>query len=547
MTELLTAAQMRALESQAIEAGDVTGLELMERAGAGVTEAVFEEWPDLSEGGRRALVLCGPGNNGGDGFVVARLLTERGWKVEVFLLGDPAKLPPDARANAKRWDGQVHPLTPAAVHGQGRPDLFVDAVFGIGLTRPVPDDVAMALDLRFAKSWQQKYKVRKVAIDCPSGLDLDTGHVPVDMAAVENDGPWPKTVNSADLTVTFHSPKPGHYLGMGPMLCTKLQVVDIGLRGDASERASVGMPPDPERARLVEPRFMDRDIPHWPQNGIGKHRMGGHKYEHGHVMVFAGGVGRGGAGRLAARAALRVGAGLVTVVCPPAALQENACQLNAVMLKALAKDQDLGQVADDRVSAFCLGPGLGLSARTRQRVREVLERRAGGRDWRDPLVVLDADALSVFADAPETLFAQTHARTILTPHDGEFERLFPDLAKAARGGRSKLDVVRDAADRAGCVLLLKGADTVIAEPGGGASVHAAAYAREAPWLATAGAGDVLAGLIAGLAGSPVANDLFAMAEVAAWLHVECARSFGPGLIAEDLPEELPKVFRQLAL
>ena len=273
----------------------------------------------------------------------------------------------------------------------------------------------------------------------------------------------------------------------------------------------------------------------------------GHKYDFGNVHVFAGGVGHGGAGRLAARAALRAGAGLVTVICPPAALQENAAKLDAVMLRALRDDQPLDAIADDRVTGFCLGPGMGVSSKkTRMRVSEALSRERSARAGRKPVVVLDADALSSFAEAPDELFALAHPHTILTPHDGEFARLFPDLAQYMRDGGSKVDAVRAAAQRAGCVVLLKGPDTVIAEPGGGACLHAASYDRSVPWLATAGAGDVLAGLIVGLAASPRAPDLIVAAEVAVWLHVQAALEFGPGLIAEDLTEILPAVLRDLS-
>ncbi len=568
MTELLTAAQMRALERDEIESGAVTGLALMERAGQGVVDAIFAQWPelaaplstdteegaaaDVAQSRRRAMVLCGPGNNGGDGFVIARMLKARGWAVDTFLYGDPARLPPDARANHDRWAAEdpVSLLVAVNVQRAPRPDLIVDAVFGIGLTRPVPPEVDKALAAGGDGRAANLPAIRRVAVDCPSGLNLDTGMVQRGGGPVDPDfGRWPATVSMADLTVTFHSPKPGHYLGQGPALCGVLKVVDIGLGGDALERGMIGVPPDADRVRLVEPVHMGRPLPGriWPGALIAKARHAGHKYDHGHVVVFAGGVGRGGAGRMAARAALRAGAGLVTLVCPPAALQENACRLDAVMLRAVRGPEHLGDVADDRVTGFVIGPGMGVSERTRGFVRSVLARRAGDRDWRDPVVVLDADGLSSFAADPKSLFERTHARCVLTPHDGEFARLFPDLAPSRRGAMSKIDAVRAAADRAGCVILLKGADTVIARPGGGASLHAAAYDRAAPWLATAGAGDVLAGLIAGLSASGLAGDLFNVVEAAAWLHVEAARSFGPGLIAEDLTEELPKVLRGIGL
>jgi hydroxyethylthiazole kinase-like uncharacterized protein yjeF len=552
MTELLSAAQMRGIEQEAIQSGAVSGLELMERAGRGVCTAVFEEWPELSAGAHRAVVLCGPGNNGGDGFVIARLLLGAKWDVQLHLYGDPARLPPDARTNHDRWatTQEVLAFEPKEIFAGARPDLIVDAVFGIGLSRPMPDVVAQGLNCAGMKTWNDAHKIKRVAVDCPSGLDLDNGRVPTDVDAGAKAGnAVPQTLNMADLTVTFQAPKLGHYLALGPMVCGKLKVVDIGLGAFAVARRAILQNPDPERARLAEPIVAGRATTprRWLTSLMGKPGVPGHKYDFGHVAVFAGGVGHGGAARLAARAALRSGAGLVTVLCPPAALIENACQLTAIMLRSWKKDQQLSEVADSRVTAFCLGPGMGVSARTRAAVIEVLGRRADDRDRRDPAVVLDADALTSFADDPQRLFDHAHVRTILTPHDGEFARLFPDLSVSARGTMSKVDAVRHAAARAGCMVLLKGPDTVIAEPSGGASVHAAAYGRDAPWLATAGAGDVLAGLIAGLSAPHTSGDLFAVAELAVYLHVECARSFGPGLIAEDLPEQLPKVFREFGL
>ena len=548
MTELLTSAQMRAIEQAEIESGTVTGLQLMERAGRGAVEAVFAEWFALSQGPHRAMILCGPGNNGGDGFVIARVLAGKGWDVDVFLYGDPAKLPPDAKTNYGLWveAGQVLPLDAERMKACGRPDLFVDAVFGTGLTRPLPDDLSQALDVRLMKVWPKSHEIRRMAVDCPSGLNLDTGMIPV--PSEDTDGAWPRRLNSAHLTVSFHCLKVGHVLALGPVQCGTVRVVDIGLHGeDARERASIGLPPDPERVRVVEPVVQKKPLPLriWPGHCIPKLKGRGHKYDYGHVMVMAGGVGRGGAARMAARTALRSGAGLVTVLCPPAALQENACHLNAVMLRACADAAAFDQIVDDRVSALCLGPGMGVGEKTRDFVLAALAHDRGERGGREPAVVLDADALTSFEDIPEALFAACGPRTVLTPHEGEFARLFPDLAQSQRADMSKVDTVREAADRAGCIVLLKGEDTVIAQPGGGASVHSATGERAVPWLATAGAGDVLAGLIAGLAGPEMSPDLFCVTEAAVWLHCEAARQFGPGLIAEDLPDMLPKVFSTL--
>ncbi|HSF93752.1 MAG TPA: NAD(P)H-hydrate dehydratase, partial [Thermohalobaculum sp.] len=273
-----------------------------------------------------------------------------------------------------------------------------------------------------------------------------------------------------------------------------------------------------------------------------------HKYSFGHALILAGGSGKGGAARLAARGALRIGAGLVTVGAPPEAITENAAQLNAIMLVPVAGDAGLVDVlADKRLNALCLGPGLGVGASTRSLVAEVLaEPRAIMR-----ATVLDADVLTNFADDASALFKRLHRRCVLTPHMGEFARLFPDIAEklaapATKGpAYSKVDATREAAARAGCVVLLKGPDTVIADSAGRAAINSAHYERAAPWLATAGSGDVLAGMITGLLARGF--DPMSAAETAAWLHVEAARKFGPGLIAEDLPEMLPAVFRDLGL
>ncbi|NUB42939.1 NAD(P)H-hydrate epimerase [Fertoebacter nigrum] len=523
MTELLTSAQMRGIEAAAMASGAVTGLDLMERAGQGVVDALLAMWPDLASGVPRVAVLCGPGNNGGDGFVVARLLRERGWQVEVFAHGAPDRLPPDARANHDRWLalGPVAPLGDlCGGFGKAHVDLVVDAVFGTGLTRALDWDVEQPLadisEWRL-KPWRQGH-TRIVAVDVPSGLCADSGR---DLGLRL----------AADLTVTFHRAKPGQYLAEGPDHCGRLVVADIGLP-PAAPRSS-----QPGEVTLVDARA--------PRSAL---KWGGQKYDHGHVLVLAGGVGQGGAARMAARGALRMGAGLVTLGCPPAALIENAAQLNAIMLRRVDDPAALTALLEDRrINALCLGPGLGVERAAGLLPAALAARREQAAVfW--PGLVLDADALTALAADP-ALMALLHRNCVLTPHRGEFARLFPDLIERLhaepKGGPvfSKADATREAARRAGCVVLFKGADTVIADPEGRCSIHAAAYDRPAPWLATAGAGDVLAGFIAGLLARR--NPAVRAAESAAWLHVDCARSFGPGLIAEDLPEELPKVFRAL--
>ena len=514
MTELLTAAQMRGIEQNAIASGQVTGLGLMERAGQGVVDAVFSHWPNLAAAPHRAIVLCGPGNNGGDGFVVARLLKGWGWEVEVFLLGDPDRLPPDAAANHARWAamGAVKALPMIA-----RPDLrggtglIVDALFGIGLTRGLGPDLAQGGLMPFDGAEYLDWS--RVAVDVPSGLCADSGR---NLTDALGRGP----VFRADLTVTFHAKKRGHVLGRGPDLCGRVRVCDIGLRSRAPAGA-VSLVDAPAPSDIF--------------------KQGGHKFDHGHALVLSGGRGRSGAARLAARAALRIGAGLVTVAAPQDAMAECAAQLTAIMLREIAAGPDLAAMLEDaRLTAVCIGPGLGLD-RACDLVPAALAARRSA--------VLDADALTAFADDSDALFEKLHPGVVLTPHDGEFARLFPDLAAglgtvAVTGPAfSRADAVRAAAERAGCVVLLKGRDTVIADPSGDCVVHAATGDRAAPWLATAGAGDVLSGIITGL----LARDLppFGAAQASTWLHAEAARTFGPGLIAEDLTEALPRVLRDL--
>ena len=528
MTELLTAAQMRAIEQTAIDSGEVTGLELMERAGRGVVEAIFEEWPELAKTSYRAVVLCGPGNNGGDGFVVARLLRERSWEVEVFLYGEPEKMPPDARVNYERWRelGEVQSFEEMPRYHCYGSTLVIDAFFGIGLNRPVPEKCRLALR-DVVINMDAPDRPRLVSIDIPSFCCSDSGRI----LKVADDA---QLFVASDLTVTFHAPKIGHLSCDGPSICGKMKTVSIGVktfrRGVLYETGSRD-----EFARSIELEFKPL---HLFKNGS----RGDHKYCHGHALILSGGVGLGGAARLAARGALRIGAGLVTLACPSSAVIENAAQLNAIMIKSL-KDDDVLQetLIDERINAICIGPGLGVHLNSIEKVKTVLAAKRA--------TVLDADALTVFREYTDMFFEHLHNKCVLTPHAGEFARLFPDIAEkleapATTGPAfSKVDATREAAKRAGCVVLFKGPDTVIADPSGRCSVNSAHYERSAPWLATAGSGDVLAGFITGL----LARGFGPMqaAETAAWLHVECALSFGPGLIAEDLPEELPKVFRAL--
>jgi hydroxyethylthiazole kinase-like uncharacterized protein yjeF len=480
--ELLTTEEMYRADALAIERG-TPGIVLMENAGRAVARDVLERYPPTP-----VAVLCGPGNNGGDGFVIARLLRREGWPVRLGLLGDPARLKGDAAAMAARWTGPVEPASPALLQGCG---LIVDALFGAGLDRPLAGAAAETVEAVNAAC------VPVVAVDVPSGVEGSTGRVA---------GPAVRAVR----TVTFFRKKPAHLLVPSKFLCGETVVAQIGIPADVLE--------------TIRPMQWENGAALW-RGTFPLPRPEGHKYTRGHAVVVSGPLANGGAARLAARAALRVGAGLVTVACPPDAVAAHAAQLNAVMLAPFADFADV--LADRRRNAVLVGPGNGVGAHTRAAALAAL--RA------DRACVLDADALTVFGEAPEALFDAVAGPCVLTPHDGEFARLFPDLA-----GSDKLDRARRAAARAGAVVLLKGPDTVVAAPDGRAAINGGAP----PTLATAGSGDVLAGLILGLLAQGMPP--FEAACAGAWLHGRAAALFGPGLIAEDIAETLPAALRELA-
>jgi hydroxyethylthiazole kinase-like uncharacterized protein yjeF len=488
MLELLTPKEMGRADTLAIESG-VAGAILMENAGRAVAEEVARRFPD-AEG---VAILCGPGNNGGDGFVAARHLTERGYSVRLGFDGDEARLPSDAAAMAKRYQGRREPLDDDLIAGA---DVVVDGLFGAGLARPVEGKLARLIESVNASN------LPVVAIDVPSGIDGTTGRVM-------------GTAIRATATVTFFRLKPGHLLLPGRSLCGEVQLADIGI--PASVLAAIA-----PKTFANEPALWLAKFP-WPQPES-------HKYARGHAVVVSGPVHSTGAARLAARGALRVGAGLVTVASPRDALEVNAAQLTAVMVRECDDARGLANLlADRRKNAVLIGPGVGVGERTRELVLAALRCNAAS--------VLDADALTSFAEDPRPLFSAIAARVapvVLTPHDGEFSRLFPDLADAP-----KLERARMGAARAGAIVVLKGADTVVADAGGIASINA----MTSPFLASAGTGDVLAGMVLGLLaqGMPA----FDAASAAVWLHGAAAVAFGPGLIAEDLPETLPGVLRDL--
>jgi hydroxyethylthiazole kinase-like uncharacterized protein yjeF len=490
--EVLTTTEMERADRLTITAG-TPGFALMMSAGQAVAEAAM----DLVEDGP-IVVVAGGGNNGGDGFVAAAELAARGRDVSVILLCERDSLQGDAALAARGWKYPVLPFNPQAI---GKPALIIDALFGAGLNRPVKGDPLEMIEAVNANG------APVLAVDLPSGINGTSGAV---MGAA---------INAVE-TVTFFRRKPAHLLMPGRKHCGRVRVADIGIDAQVLEE--------------IAPRTFENVPPTW-QKSFPVPDIDGHKYARGHAIVLSGELASTGAARLAARGALRAGAGLVTVASPREALAVNAAALTAVMVRAIDNVIQFAELLDDkRLNTVVIGPGAGVSARTRDFVHTALSAKRG--------LVLDADALTSFAEAPERLFEQIKAaedaHVVLTPHEGEFPRLFSDISNK-HPGRSKLERVRDAAGRAGAVVLLKGPDTVVASPDGRANIASNAP----PWLATAGAGDVLAGMIGAFLAQGVAA--FEAASIGVWMHGEAAREAGPGLIAEDLPEVLPAVFRRL--
>ncbi|HEY8195302.1 MAG TPA: NAD(P)H-hydrate dehydratase [Hyphomicrobium sp.] len=514
MNELLTTSQMAEADRLAVVAGNAS-LNLMENAGRAVADATMELAAELARPSARICVLCGPGNNGGDGFAAARHLRDRGFDVRVFLLGDRAALKRDSAEMARRWPLPIRPATPDALQSM---NIVIDALFGAGLSRPLDGDAAELVTA------VNESGIPVVAVDVPSGLNGTTG---------ESHGP----VIQAHKTITFFRRKPGHLLMPGRSLCGEVIVAQIGIPESVLD---VLKPVARENSSALWLTLYP-----WPKNG-------GNKYDRGHAVVVSGPPQQAGAARLGARGALRIGAGLVTLIGATASTAINAAHVNAIMVRAVSGTEGLQEfLSDVRRNAVLIGPGASVGAETVADVLSILKSSAA--------VVLDADALTSFAGdsdtgtrtesgigflnrngeqpaSPDALFAAIKARSapvVITPHEGEFKRLFGDLQG------SKLDRALHAAELSGAIVILKGSDTVIAAPDGRAAINANAP----PWLATAGSGDVLAGFVLGVLAQRM--PAFEAACAAVWLHGECGGQFGVGLIAEDLSETLPDVLHRL--
>lgn len=496
--ELLSPAEMTEADSLAIAAGPLDGYGLMRRAGEAVAAIVLARYP----GAKRVHVMCGPGNNGGDGYVAARLLAEAGVDVALWTLGEPRAASDAARAAAD-CVLERRPLSAFAAE-VGSP--IVDGLFGAGLSKPLSGDAKTAVDI------VTEMNLPVVAIDLPSGVSGDSGEVL-------------GSAFRAGVTVTFARKKPGHLLLPGRARCGETVLADIGIRDEIIDQ--------------VAPRTFENGPGLWSAS-FPLPAVDVHKYKRGHTSVFSGGPSATGAARLSALAAARSGAGAVTVLSPANAMQVNAAHLTSIMLRKVDAIEDVHDlIGDRRPSSFVLGPGFGVGDKGRDFALAVLARKR--QDSGVEGLVLDADGITSFRDAASTLFKAAGKpgapALIMTPHEGEFGRLFVDIA--GDKALSKLAKAREAARRANAVIVYKGADSVIASPDGRGAING----NGAPWLATAGSGDVLAGIIAGLLaqGMPA----FEAACAAVWIHAEAGSRFGPGLIAEDLPLAIVPVIRQL--
>ncbi|MDP8997669.1 MAG: NAD(P)H-hydrate dehydratase [Pseudomonadota bacterium] len=481
--EILAVKEMREADRLAVQSHKISSRRLIENAGRAVANEIIRRFKKCA-----VAVICGPGNNGGDGFVVARILTAQKWPVTLFLTVAPTSLLGDAAHMCKLWKKPVHEFATfgTSFEKKASPKLIVDAIFGTGLNREFPQSWAAAIAAA---------KVPVVAVDVPSGLDGDTG----------------RAIGScikADVTVTFFRKKPVHVLQPGRSLCGEIIVADIAIPANVLE--------------TIKPQLWENSSPQLPIIATSAY-----KFSRGHAVVWSGPELATGASRLAALAAARAGAGVVSLVGYSDALRAQAAHVTSIMLKPVDGESDFIQLlSDKRITALCIGPAAGVSEKMRRMVLVALRSGAA--------CVLDADALMSFEEAPADLFTAIkelpNRPVIMTPHEGEFNRLFKSLADSIE---SKVEVARRASSVSGAVVVFKGPDTVIAAPDGAAKINSNAPAK----LATAGSGDVLAGIITGLLAQGMAG--FDAASAGVWLHGDAAgRVDRRNIIAEDLIAEI---------
>jgi NAD(P)H-hydrate epimerase len=479
---LLTGAEMRAAEQAAFRRG-LPSFEAMRRAGVAVADAIIARWPAASSG--EVHVLCGPGNNGGDGFVAAATLRSAGYRVHVHATRAKSDYAGDAARAAALWHGEAGTLDAIRLAALDGSSIVVDALFGIGLDRALDGNVARTIEA------VNNTRATIVAVDIPSGVQADDGRI-MGVAI------------GASLTVTFGWRKLGQVLQPGAARCGEALVADVGFA-----RADLGSA-NPTRW-LNDPSLWSSAYP--------VPKPSDHKYQRGHAVIVGGAV-MTGAARLAARAARRTGLGLLTLAVPPAAWPIYAADQPGAIVRLAADPSALAAIAgDERISALLVGSGLEPDGATLELVRTCI---ALSRP-----TVIDGGGLGALGEAE--LLAGDRPDIVLTPHEGEFGRLFPDLV----GRENKVERALLAAQRTGCTIILKGPDTVIAAPDGRSIVSGGAPAT----LATAGSGDVLAGIVSGLLG--LGMPPFLAAAMAVWLHGRAAEGAGLGLIAEDLPDRMP--------
>jgi NAD(P)H-hydrate epimerase len=477
---------MRAVEAAAI-AGGVSSAALMEKAGEAVAQVVQKGWTK-----RPVVVVCGPGNNGGDGFVAARRLKVAGWPVTALMLGEKTNLKGDAKLMAELYDGETAAFSADRLDGAG---VIIDAIFGTGLSRAVDGAALAAINAINASP------AHAVSVDLPSGVNADTGAI---MGGVVQ----------ASRTVTFFAKKPGHVLFPGRAVCGAVEVGDIGI--------------EPAHLGEIKVDVFENQPPLWAR-AFGRPTWQTHKYDRGHVFVVSGGPHNTGAARLAARGAQRIGAGLVTVLSSEAAAAANAAHLTSIMIEIAEDAGAIAQTLAEKAQyarVAVVGPAAGVGEATKGKTIAALRSSSAA--------VLDADALTSFEEDVSPLFEALRADDVITPHHGEFVRLF-----GAFGDSGRLAAARAAAAKAGCVCVLKGSDTIIASPDGRAAINV----NGPPDLATAGSGDVLAGFIAGVRAQGAPG--FEAAAAGVWFHSAAALGVGPGLVADDLPNAVPGVLRAL--